>query len=1084
MRTNPYLRNLLATTFICGAVGLAAPAYAQDSQAQPGAGSGPIEGQNPNDAPNASGDPAGDDDIVVTGSRIRQPNLTAVSPVTVLNSQEVTLTGTTRAEDLINSLPQAFASQGSTIANGSSGTATLNLRGLGEVRTLVLINGRRLVPGDPGSSAADINFIPSALIDRVDVLTGGASSVYGADAVAGVVNFIMDTDFEGVRLDTQYSFYQHENHARNSILAALNAPNRQFGYPTGNVADGGTFDANLAIGAGFDDGRGHVMLYAGYRKTNPVLQARRDYSSCNLGARSAAQIAIGPGTGANAGVTDFTCGGSATSANGTVFAYDDFDDLTDLTGAPGGGPDGIADSFTSVTLQIGPNRTLIPGFTPYNFGPLNHFMRPDERYTLGGFANYEISPALRPYLEVMFMDDRTVAQIAPSGDFGNTLFINCGAPGAPTVNAPGVGNPLLSAQQRSNLCDGENLLVSSDPARAFDVVGNSPGETAFTFIDPTTGLPYTRGFAQILRRNVEGGGRQDDLQHTSFRTVAGMRGDLSDIWSYDVYYQFARTNFAQTYSNDFSVTRLTRSLDVIDNPNTPGVDPVCRSVLDGTDPNCVPYDIFATGQVNPAALAYLQVPLLSRGIVQQQVASASMTGNLGQWGVQSPWATNGVGVAFGLEYRKDSLEFIPDVSFQTGDGAGQGAATLPVFGEYDVREAFAEIRIPIVEDNFFHLLAIEGGYRYSDYGLSGRSVSTDTYKLALDFAPVRDIRFRGAYNRAVRAPNVQELFAPQRVVLNGSTDPCSGFVITAADTGCIAQGLSIGQNVAPNPAAQYNGLVGGNTNLNPEIADTITLGVVFQPRFIPRLAITVDVFDIQIDGAIQGIGQDTILQICTDSADPFFCSLINRDGSGSLWRTGAGFVQDLSQNIGGISTRGIDVSASYSMELGGFGGLAFSFVGTWLDELISDSGIDPDGPTDGIINCAGFYGNQCGTPNPKWRHTARINWTHPDGYGISARWRHFGSVDVDDLSADPDLAGPNTQPGHATLGQQNYFDLTLTARIGDHYAFRLGVNNILDRDPPTTGSQNCPPGPCNGNTWSQVYDSLGRYIFAGVTLDF
>jgi len=1077
MRTNPYLRNLLATTFICGAVGLAAPAFAQGSQTQPGtAGSGPLEGQNPSDTPNASGDPAADDDIVVTGSRIRQPNLTAVSPVTVVNSQEVTLTGTTRAEDLINSLPQAFAGQGSTISNGSSGTATLNLRGLGEVRTLVLINGRRLVPGDPGSSAADINVIPSALIDRVDVLTGGASSVYGADAVAGVVNFIMDTNFEGVRLDTQYSFYQHTNNAPASILAALNAPNRQYGYPTGSVADGGTWDANLVIGAGFDDGRGNVMLYAGYRKTEPVLQARRDYSACNLGARSAAQIAVGPGTGANAGVTDFTCGGSATSRNGTIIAYDS---------------GGVPANFTSTFFQVGPNRTLIAGFTPFNFGPLNYFQRPDERYTLGGFANYEISPALRPYLEVMFMDDRTVAQIAPSGDFGNTLFINCGSPGAPQANSPGVGNPLLSAQQRGILCDRENLLVSADPARAFDVVGNSgPGAVPAVFIDPTTGLPYTRGFAQILRRNVEGGGRQDDLQHTSFRIVAGMRGDLNDVWSYDTYYQYAQTNFAQTYLNDFSVTRLTRALDVIDNPNTPGVDPVCRSVLDGTDPNCVPYDIFATGQVNPAALAYLQVPLLSRGSVSQTVANASLTGNLGSYGIQFPWASNGVGVAFGVEYRKDSLDFISDISFQTGDGAGQGAPTLPVSGSYDVREAFAEVRIPIVEDNFFHLLAIEGGYRYSDYGLPGRSVSTDTYKIALDFAPVRDIRFRGAYNRAVRAPNIQELFSPQRVVLNGSSDPCAGFIIgsggsgRAGDPGCVAQGLALGQNVAPNPAAQYNGLIGGNTDLNPEIADTITLGVVIQPRFLPRFALTVDAFDIQIDGAIQGIGQDTILQICTDSSDPFFCSLIHRDGSGSIWRTNAGFVEDLSQNIGGISTRGIDISASYSMELGGMGGLSFSLIGTWLDELIADTGIDPAGPTDGRINCAGFYGNQCGTPNPKWRHTARISYTHPDGYGLSARWRHFGSVDVDDLSTDPDLIGANTQPGHRTLGQQNYFDLTFTARVGDHYAFRLGVNNILDRDPPTTGSQNCPPGPCNGNTWSQVYDALGRYIFAGVTLDF
>ncbi|HEX2887538.1 TonB-dependent receptor plug domain-containing protein, partial [Vineibacter terrae] len=299
MRKNQFLSNLLATTIICGAASFATPAFAQDDQ--------------PDAAPAQATQPAEDNTVVVTGSRIRQPNLTAVSPVTVVNSQDVQLSGTVRAEDLINSLPQAFAAQGANIANGASGTATLNLRGLGSVRTLVLINGRRLVPGDPGSSAADINVIPAALIDRVDILTGGASSVYGADAVAGVVNFIMDTNFEGVRLDSQYSFYQHDNNTDPFVRAALDA--RGFGYPTGSVADGGSWDTNLSIGASFDDGRGHVMAYAGYRHSDPVLQGRRDYSSCALTARTAAQI------NANNAVR-YTCGGSATSANGTVIAYD------------------------------------------------------------------------------------------------------------------------------------------------------------------------------------------------------------------------------------------------------------------------------------------------------------------------------------------------------------------------------------------------------------------------------------------------------------------------------------------------------------------------------------------------------------------------------------------------------------------------------------------------------------------------------------------------------------------------------------------------------------------------------------------
>jgi outer membrane receptor protein involved in Fe transport len=1044
MRKNPYLSNLLATTIICGAVGVATPALAQDV--------GPAEGQA------AATQDDDENVIVITGSRIPQPNLTAVSPVTVVNSQEVTNTGTTRTEDLINSLPQVFAGQSSTISNGASGTATLNLRGLGSERTLVLINGRRLVPGDPGSSAADINVIPAAMIDRVDILTGGASSVYGSDAISGVVNFIMDTDFEGIRVDGQYSFYQHDNGTRPSVIAALNAPNRQFGFPTGSVADGGTFDLNVVIGAGFDDNHGHVVAYAGYRKVDAILQGRRDYSSCALTSRTAAQIAAGPGTGANAGTTDFVCGGSPTSANGTFFTN---------TG----------------TFQVGPNRTFIPGSTPYNFAPLNYYQRPDERYVLGAFANYEISPALRPYLEVMFMDDRTVAQIAPSGDFGNTLSINCGSPAAPTVNSPGVGNPLLSAQQRAIVCAGPNLIA----ANGLSVNQNPPGTLPAVFIDPTTGLPYTRAVLQPLRRNVEGGGRRDDLQHTSYRIVGGMNGDLSEVWSYDMYYQFAQTNFAETYTNDFSVRRLGLALDVIDDPNTAGVDPVCRSVLDGSDTTCVPWDIFATGQVTPAALNFLQTPGLQRGVNQQTVANASLTGNLGGWGIQFPWAENGVGIALGVEYRKDSLELLVDQAFSTlpsSDLAGQGAPTLPTAGEFDVREAFVEVRVPIVEENFFHYFGFEAGYRYSDYSINNRSISTDTYKIGLDFSPIRDIRFRGAYNRAVRAPNIQELFAPQRVVLDGTTDPCAGFVITAAHVGCLAQGLVVGQTVQPNGASQYNGLIGGNPNLDPEVADTWTVGVVLQPRFIPRLAITVDWFDIQIDGPIQGVGADTILAQCgVTTANPVFCSLVQRDQFGSLWRTSNGFVRDFSLNIGSLKTRGIDVQASYSMQLGGLGGLGFSFVGTWLDRLLTDPGAGAD-----PYECVGLFGTQCGTPNPEWRHTFRVSYTHPSGLGLSVRWRYFSGVDLDLTTDQVGLAACNPattcRPAELRIPTQNYIDMVFTARIGDHYAFRLGANNIFDRDPPLVGANACPAGICNGNVYTQVYDGLGRYIFAGVTLDF
>jgi len=1028
------LRNLLATTVIGGSIGIATPAFAADAQpAQPQA-----DQPAPTTGP-AAGQPAEEEAIVVTGTRIPTPNLSGTSPVTVINSAEVRLQGTTRTEDLVNSLPQAFAGQGGNLANGATGTATVDLRGLGPSRTLVLINGRRLQAGDPAQTVpvADINFIPASIVSRVDILTGGASSVYGADAVAGVVNFIMDTNFTGFRADAQYSFYQHENSTSTQVTQELNR--RNFGYPRGSVADGGTYDLSLALGAAFDDGRGHVMAYATYRQLDPVLQGRRDYSACALTAQTRAQVTATPSR-------LYSCGGSGTSANGTFF--------TNLQ-----------------TLQVGPNRTFIPGSTPFNFAPYNYYQRPDERYTAGAFADYEINEALHPFLEAMFMDDRSVAQIAPSGDFGNTTTINC-------------DTPLLSAQQRALVCQPANLINAN----------GTTGGVPRVFIDSVTGNPYFRGFLQPLRRNVEGGGRQADLQHTDYRIVAGMRGDLGGGFSYEMYYQYGRVVYAQTYLNDFSVTRLRRALDVIDNPATPGVDPTCRSRLDGTDPNCVPYDIFALNSVDPAALAYLQTPGFARGNTQETVANANITADLGHYGLQTPWSEEGLGLNFGVEYRKESLTLNTDIEFSTGDLAGQGGATLGVTGSFDVREAFVEARLPIADHRpFAYEFSLGAGYRYSHYQVpgtaanpNGNSFNTDTYKFEGAWAPVRDIRFRASYNRAVRAPNVSELFVAQSVALDGSTDPCAGAAVGGLVNGntaaqCARTGVTAAQfgNIVANPASQYNGLQGGNPLLTPEIATTITAGVVIQPSIIPGLALTIDWFDIKVNNQIARIGADLILGQCIQSN--LFCGQVHRDAQGSLWRSPNGFVVDTRLNAGRLSTRGIDFGFSYTHGLGRIGSLNLNSVGTWLDRLVTD----PVGPPN--FDCTGYEGAICGTPSPRWRAKTRLTLTTPDGIGLSLQWRYFSAVQRDTVSTDPGLGGTagsatNCRPADCRIAAQNYIDVTMTARIGDHYNFRIGVNNVLDREPPL--ATQLPGVVGSGNTYPQVYDAMGRYIFAGVTLDF
>jgi len=1016
--------RLMTTTVLAGTLaGWGAAAHAQDTAPVADPPADATEPGDPVAPPAAAAAAPSGGDIVITGSRIPQPNLTSASPVTVLSSQDIKLQGTTRTEDLINSLPQAFAGQGSNISNGATGIATINLRGLGSQRTLVLINGRRLMSGDPRQLVADVNFIPSALVKRVDVLTGGASSVYGADAVAGVVNFIMDTNFRGLRLDAQASTFMHNNSTNQSILNA----NAAKGYrpPHGMSTNGGAQDIAAAFGAGFDDNRGSIMAYATYRKQDAVLQASRDYSFCALQARATRGSGTPP--------RDFDCGGSAISAPGTF--------------------------FTNVgTFHVDGNQ-FSDGQVPFNFSPYNYYQRPDERYTLGAFADYEISPGARPYFEAMFMNDHSDAQIAPSGAFFNTNTINC-------------DNPLLSTQQFNTICVPNN-----------------------TFVD---GNGVTQAIAYLGRRNVEGGGRDDDLEHTAWRIVGGVRGDLLKGLSYDAYYQFGTSRLAETYLNDFSITRLKRALDVVANPAVGGIagipagTPVCRVALPGTGPgggaldaNCVPYNIFSTGGVTQAALNYLQTPGFQQGYINESIADANLTIDGGEFGLQTPWSDRGVALNVGGEYRKEALHYTTDIELSTGDLAGFGTSLKPVDGSFDVREAFAELQLPLVSHGFFEELTLGAGYRYSDYKVAGHHFNTDTYKLSVEFAPIHDIRLRASYNRAVRAPNVVELFGPQAVALGGTTDPCAGAVPTATAAQCALTGVSAAQygNIQPNPANQYNALFGGNPDLSPEKADTYTAGLVLQPRFVPGLALTFDFFKIDVTNLISpGIGFQTVLAQCLNAGQ--LCSLIHRQpGNGSLWLSPAGYIESTTLNVGALRTSGFDFNGSYSHRIGGLGTFNASLVGTYVRKIVFEP--LPDGV--GAFDCRGYFGATCATPTPKWRHKLRAGLTLANGLGISGQWRYFSSVRNDTLSPDPDLNGtgtPHSAPGNAKYNAKSFFDLTLTAKVADRFSLRIGANNVLDTEPPVSGQEVTPLPFGTGNTFPQVYDALGRFLFAGVTVDF
>ena len=468
---------------------------------------------------------------------------------------------------------------------------------------------------------------------------------------------------------------------------------------------------------------------------------------------------------------------------------------------------------------------------------------------------------------------------------------------------------------------------------------------------------------------------------------------------------------------------------------------------------------------------------------------------MGEYGFQSPWATDGVGFAIGGEYRKEALRSNNDVEFLTGDLAGQGTpfGVNDANGSFDVKEAFAELNIPLVSDKpFINSLGVEASYRRSDYNLSGK---TDTYKLGANFSPISDIRFRGAYNRAVRAPNILELFTPATVGLFPSPagDPCAGPAVVTGGVArvngntlaqCANSGVTAAEfgNIDRNPAGQYNQRTSGTLTLDPEVADSYTVGVVLQPSFLRNFVLSVDGYDIRIKKLISSFGADFTLSQCVSTGNPLFCNRINRaPGSGSLF-VGNSFVDNPTANLGGERTRGIDVNASYRYETDKLGSFGFDLVGTYLDYFKVTQ--LPGALSVGTYNCAGYFGSTCGTPLPKWRHKLRVTWNTPIDLQVSGSWRFFNHV-TNDLESDNALLGGGAGTAAsvnrtARIASVSYFDLALTTRVAEKYTFRLGAQNILDKSAPLT-----PNYSTNGsNTYAQVYDVLGRYIYAGVSLDF
>jgi iron complex outermembrane recepter protein len=971
------------------------------------------------------------EEVVVTGSRIAAPNETSTSAIQVVTSKEFEEGGKRDVIDLLNQLPQNFQNAMTDFSNTSSGLttpggiSTANLRGIGTQRTLVLVNGRRLGVGDPNTanpnSSPDLDQIPVGLIDRVDVVTGGASSAYGSDALAGVVNFIMKKDFEGVQLDGQLGQYWHHNHEKwvQDLQAA-----QDFDVVSGTKHDGRRRSFNLLMGANLADGRGNVTAYLGYLQANPVASAERDFGGCQLNLND-------DGRGVS-------CGGSQ---NSNFFQY------------PSTAYSVLGNQFVPY-----PHRGSIPP-PEFNSQRYIYMSRGDERYNAGLQAHIDINDMVKPYAEFGFMQDKTTLIIAPSGLFqsnpldptGNGRFsINC-------------SNPLLSAQEAAILCT--PAQIAADAA--------NPGSVSAD--------------VNIGRRNVEGGGRVGFFDHTNYRAVAGATGKLAGAWTYDAYGQYYNTVLFNSNSKYLSFQSVGNALQVTGTAD----HPVC--IHDSG--SCVPWNIFQAGAVTQDQLAYLYASGTARGTSTERTLHVDVTGDLGAYGLRSPFATDALGINVGFEHRNDHLSFEPDAAELSGLLSGFGGASVSVDNSVSVDEEFVEVRAPLAQDRTgIKDLVFDTGFRHSKYSLAG---GVNTYKFEVQYAPIADIRLRASYQRAIRAPNVIELFSPSSFGVNGAVpiDPCAPTFNT--DTGqlipatrsladCTRTGVTpqqYGNGGTTNTITQCSGLqcgqlLGGNTALKPETSDSVDIGFNFDPGFAPGLTGSVDYYYIRVRDEIGPQSAPIILQRCLDTGDPYYCNLIVRTPGGSLSGSSVssgGYIVQTNVNIGAASVAGVDVQAAYRLALPpGWGSVGFAFTGS---QLIKQTTTPFPGAH--TYNCVALFGQSCATVNPRWRHNLRLTWESPWNVELSAMWRFIGAVSLDSNTSDPTLSNGGYDAFDARMPNISYLDLSAAWKIMRGVQIRAGVNNLFDKDPPIVSANVAAGGAANSYP---TYDQLGRELFVAFTL--
>jgi len=1007
--------------------------------------------------------------IIVTGSRIARPNLESTVPVVTITGEDLSQTGRVSVGDVLNDLPalqSTFSQANSTRFLGTAGLNLLDLRGLGTQRTLVLVNGRRHVGADVLSNAVspDVNTFPSDLIERVDVVTGGNSAVYGSDAIAGVVNFVLKKDFEGIQVRGQGGISQY--------------------------GDAGTYYGSLLAGQNFADGRGNVAINLEYARQNETYGSGRGYLRSRdvfIAVDTDPANAVNGSDGIPDNIFYRDTRLASISAAGTVLFR-----RANGTGNGACGQDTTGVSYSCAYIFNAQGQLVPQTGSRIGFGPTGTFVGGNgenaregqllqlipqlNRYSANLIGHFEVSPAFVPFVEAKYV--RTDS----SGTGGSGPAFIQGSTVDGFYERPRLDNPYLSTQARTLIA--QQILASG-------VNPNSTATNPAALTAAQIAAIADGSFRFPIRKNlVDLGVRREDARRETYRAVIGVGGEFNDDWNYEIAANYGEFHEATKVLGNLNVQRFLLSMDAV---RAPGGAIVCGSQLDpsrayddfgGNAANlaadiaaCKPFNPFGAGNVSQEAKDYVLTDTVSKGKITQLNLTAFLSGDSSQW-FELPGGP--VGFAVGAEYRRETAFFRADPF------VSQGYTFYNAIEEFDptsfeVKEVYGELRLPILKDlPFANELSVSAAGRISDY--KGSTGTVYAYNVGVDYSPFEDLRIRGSYARAVRAPNLSDLYSPQsQNFAPGFGDPCSAINIGGgSDTrpaNCAAAGIPTTYDY--RYASSLEILSGGNPDLNEETSDSYTLGAVYQPSYLPGLSLSVDYFDITVNNVITAPSAQQIVNACYDAVDlnNQFCALFSRVATGQTgpggeeqYRIIEGSLQQTLLNYASLKTRGIDVELGYSHRFNEDFKLSTRVI--YTHSLENASFLNPADPTRGNT-----FNGELGSPKDAF------NWDIDLDLGkffMNYQVRYLSKMTVSTYESVNSYQGRD--PENLDFADINYYpdivymDLRAGFNIKPGSTFYMGVDNLTNRIPPL--------GATGIGAGSGIYESIGRRFYAGITAKF